>query len=468
MLRSVARLAVAASLATAPTALAQHPMSMPMPRDTVPRDTVRRDSTAMPGMPGMQMPGTPATPGTHPMPDMRAMMTLPLGVPQARMGSGTSWMPDSTAMHARHFMWGDWTAMLHGVAFVQYDDQQSKRGDRQLGIVDWEMLMLMRRLGAGELQLHAMVSLEPLTLGARGYPLLLQTGESYRGAPLHDRQHPHDAFMEVAAMYQQPITRSVGIELYGGPAGEPALGPVAFMHRPSAQSDPLAPLGHHWEDATHISFGVVTAGVYSHVAKLEASVFNGREPDANRWDFDFHRMDAYSARLTVNPTGRASVAAWYGWLPSPEALHPNESVHRYGASALLASRGIEGGTWASTLVWGANRSLGRTEQSVLAESNLEIGASNSVFGRVERVRKSAEELVLPSVDPAREFDVSSVVGGYVREIASFPGGTIGVGGRVALDFIPSTLAPFYGTRTPVGFAVYARVRPAAMRDAMKM
>ena len=34
-----------------------------------------------------------------------------------------------------------------------------------------------------------------------------------------------------------------------------------FMHRPSAADDPFAPLGHHWQDATHEAFGVVTTGL---------------------------------------------------------------------------------------------------------------------------------------------------------------------------------------------------------------
>jgi hypothetical protein len=31
------------------------------------------------------------------------------------------------------------------------------------------------------------------------------------------------------------------------------------MHRPS-QHDPDAPIGHHWQDSTHITFGVATLG----------------------------------------------------------------------------------------------------------------------------------------------------------------------------------------------------------------
>jgi hypothetical protein len=307
-----------------------------------------------------------------------------------------------------------------------------------------------------------MASLEPATLGGRGYPLLLQTGESYRGEPLHDRQHPHDFVMELAALFQQPVASNLAVELYGGLAGEPALGPVAFMHRPSAQNDPLAPLGHHWQDATHISYGVLTAGVYSRQWKLEGSWFNGREPDENRWDLDLHRLDSYAGRLTLNPTGRSSVSGWYGYLPSPEALHPGESLHRYGASAQYGGRGLDRGAWASALIWGANSHGGHASHSIVAESNLEIGTRNAVFARAEYVQKSAEELVLANVDPEREFDVRSLVAGYMREVASIPGGSIGLGGRVAVNFVPRALEPAYGTRTPAGFAVYIRVRPKLM------
>jgi hypothetical protein len=207
---------------------------------------------------------------------MHGMIAGALGISHARMGSGTTWVPDVTPMRAIHTTWGAWSVMLHGVAFLQYDRQYSRRGDDQIGLIDWEMLMLMRRVGPGLLHLHAMTSLEPLTIGAEGYPLLLQTGETFEGRPLVDRQHPHDLVMELAAMYEQPVSSNLAVSLYGGLAGEPAMGPVAFMHRPSAQSDPLAPLGHHWQDATHITFGVVTGGVFSRQWKLEASWFNGR------------------------------------------------------------------------------------------------------------------------------------------------------------------------------------------------
>ena len=52
-----------------------------------------------------------------------AMPSLPLGIPLSRAGSGTAWLPDSSEAYAAHRTVGDWTVMLHGAAFGQYDRQ---------------------------------------------------------------------------------------------------------------------------------------------------------------------------------------------------------------------------------------------------------------------------------------------------------------------------------------------------------
>src|SRR6266851_5420297 len=160
-----------------------------------------------------------------------------LGIPLTRSGSGTSWLPDAAPMHAHHMMLSGWELMAHGVAFLQYDRQTGTRGSDQFGSVNWGMLMASHDLEGGRLHLRGMVSLEPFTIGARGYPLLLQSGEAYHGAPLVDRQHPHDLFMEIAAQYDHAITHDLALSLYAAPVGEPALGPAAFPHRPSAAND---------------------------------------------------------------------------------------------------------------------------------------------------------------------------------------------------------------------------------------
>jgi len=398
--------------------------------------------------------------------DMQHSMKMnegPLGIPESRMGSGTSWLPDASPMHAAHFMLGRWSLMLHGRGYLQYDWQGGSRGSNQLGIVNWAMGAATRPLGAGQVQLRAMLSAEPWTIGSRGYPLLAQSGESYRGAALHDRQHPHDLFMEVAALYEWPVARNLGLSLYLAPVGEPAVGPVAFPHRPSAADDPLAPISHHWQDGTHITFGVVTAGVFTRALKLEGSWFNGREPDEHRTGFDYagRRLDSYGARLTANPGPRWSVSAWYAYLKSPEVLHPDESLHRYGVAALTTQQLGQRGQWASALIWGANDPIGsgQASNSAVLESNLDLDGTNAVFGRAEYVRKSAQELAVASAPSTAEYDVGVLALGYLRTVGTVAGLAAGLGVRGSVNLVPSSLEAEYGSRAPVGLAVYLRLRP---------
>lgn len=398
----------------------------------------------------------------------RMMPDRPFGISMTRMGSGTAWLPDASAMRAWHFMAGRWMMMLHGDVFLQYDHQGSPRGADQFGSINWGMLMAMRQVGDGTLHLHGMASAEPLTIGASGYPLLLQSGETFEGEPLHDHQHPHDLFMELSALYERAISRRVGVMVYAAPVGEPGIGPVAYMHRPSALNDPFAPLAHHWTDVTHITYGVITVGVFTKQVKLEGTLFNGREPDEDRYDFDFEALDSHGARLSFNPTPHWALSASYGYLKQPEALHPDENQHRLGASILHTVRLGRQGEWASALVYGANKHVapsgvnGSWEPSVMVESNLQLDAANTVFGRVEYVRKSGEELVLPDPLGSEEFDIGNVSLGYIREFAGYRGATFGVGARGAINLIPGPLEDVYGSRTPVGVAVFLRVRPGLL------
>ena len=409
-----------------------------------------------------------------PMDSMRMMPERPFGIPMTRMGSGTAWLPDASAMRAWHFLEGRWMLMVHGDAFLQYDYQDGPRGADQLGSINWGMLMAMRPVQGGTLHLHAMASAEPLTIGAGGYPLLLQSGETFEDEPLHDRQHPHDLFMELSALYERAISPRVGVMLYAAPVGEPGIGPVAYMHRPSALNDPFAPLAHHWTDATHITYGVLTAGLFTRHVKLEGTLFNGREPDEDRYDFDFDALDSYGARLSINPTSHWAVSASYGYLKEPEALHPDENQHRLGASILHTVRFGRQGEWASALVYGANKHVeptgvaGPWEHSVMGESNLQLDATNSVFGRVEYVRKSGEELSLPDALGAEDFDIGNLSLGYIREFAGYRGATFGAGVRGAINLIPQVLEGVYGSSTPVGMAVFLRIRPGLLEGAHTM
>jgi hypothetical protein len=387
-------------------------------------------------------------------------MAGPLGISMERMGSGTTWIPDDVILPSRHFMVGKWMLMVHGFVFAEYDDQGGPRGARQFGSLNWAMLMADRELGGGRLQLRFMPSVDAATVGKCGYPLLLQSGEMCNGQPIVDRQHPHDLFMELAALYERPVGSNLAVLLYAAPAGEPALGPVAFMHRPSAMDEPQAPLGHHWQDATHISFGVVTAGLFTRTVRLEVSAFNGHEPNEARWDFDPLGLNSYSARITVNPTASWSLTAGYGTLDNPELSNPPEDVRRFVASAMYGRTLGTEGQWASTVIYGQNAHAGEeASRSALVESEAVIGKWNTVFGRAEYVQKSASDLQLSSLPDEQRFGVSSLSLGYVRDLKRGRGLTIGLGARGTVNFVPSELETSYGSRTPIGGMVFLRLRP---------
>jgi hypothetical protein len=401
------------------------------------------------------------------------MMIGPAGVGMDRMGSGTTWIPDAVTLPSRRRMIGGWMVMAHGFVFAQYDKQSGERGDEQFGSLNWIMVMATHDFAGGRFQARTMLSLDPWTVTNRGYPLLLQTGETYKDQPLHDRQHPHDFWMELGALYQREINKQLAWSIYAAPSGEPALGPVAFMHRPSAMDNPAAPLTHHWQDATHVSFGVITGGIYSRKWQLESSVFNGREPDENRWNFDPIKLDSYSGRLTVNPTAHWSLAGGYGYLKSPEALKPNESMHRVTASAMHGVQlGIDG-QWASAFIWGANKHSAQPGWSngFLAESEAILDKYNTVFGRAEVVQKSAEDLVvdnpvtlrsgavLPGFPASQSFNVDALQLGYVRELGRSRWATIGLGIAGTLNFVPAALESYYGSRNPTGMFIFLRLRP---------
>lgn len=391
----------------------------------------------------------------------------PLGIPMDRMGSGTTWIPDAVTLPSRHLLTNKWMLMLHGFVFVQYNQQNGPRGDEQFGSLNWAMLMASRMVGSGHLQLRTMLSLDPWTVTARGYPLLFQVGETYRSAPLRDRQHPHDFWMEVAALYEREITRNVGLSVYAAPSGEPALGPVAFMHRPSAMDEPIAPLGHHWHDATHISYGVLTTGLFTRRWKLEGSYFNGREPDEDRFYIDPLRLDSYSGRLSFNPSANWSMTLGYGVINGHERLYPDLAMRRIVASAMHGRKLGTDGQAATTFVWGSNDHHESWSHSALVESEAILDRKNTIFGRLEISQRNDVELGIDSgvphdahgpASPHATYNTGSISLGYIRELFRSFGTTTGLGGRWAVNMTPSVLQPYYGS-APTAFVIFLRVRP---------
>lgn len=401
----------------------------------------------------------PAVRAQQAVPDAPAMEMGMAGLygpyDMTREGSGTSWQPDSTPMEGIHNMRGAWMSMIHGFADAIYDHQGGPRGDTKTFSTSMLMLMARRELGDGALGLRFMASTDPL-MGKSGYPLLFQTGETANGRdPLIDRQHPHDLLMEAAVTYSVDFSPRTALFVYAGLPGEPAIGPDAFMHRLSGMDNPQAPLAHHWLDSTHISWGVVTGGSTFNDIKLEASVFNGREPDQNRYDIEVRRLDSYAARVSYNPTREWSLQGSFARLASPEQLQPRVSVRRTTASASYnAPLAL---SWQTTFAWGRNDpSTGQPSNAWLLESALRLTSAHTLFGRLERVGK--DELFLPGSSlHDRTFTINSLSLGYIYDFAHLQALRLGVGALMSTYSYPMLLNTAYGER-PLSFMVFMRAR----------
>jgi hypothetical protein len=394
---------------------------------------------------------------------MSMQSSVNIADPMNRESSGTGWVPDSTPMYGRMFMLGENMLMLHGAIFPRYTNVSTRRGDDRIDAPNWFMAMYSHPINENmQLGGRLMMSLDPLTEGGRGYPLLFQSGESWHDQPLHDRQHPHDLFDELSISYSQKLDVDLSAYFYFGYPGEPALGPPTFMHRLSAMDDPDAPLGHHWQDSTHVTFGVATAGVqwsrYGGI-KIEGSSFTGREPDENRYDFDRPRFDSFSGRLSWNPTQNVALQVSHGYIKSPEALEPDVKRHRTTASAIYNQPLGQDRNWSTSFVWGQNNDSGETTQSFLLETNFQRGR-DTVYARWERVEKSGHELVLHDVDLDRIFPINAATIGYVRDLAHGHGVDVGLGAQFTINDFPDRLNRYYGDDLGYAFEFFLRVHPS--------
>jgi hypothetical protein len=411
-------------------------------------------------------------PMNHNMDSSRVPMShsYSLNLPMNRNGSGTGWLPDASPMYGYMVHSKKWMYMFHGNIFIRYNRQDTgnkgTRGDTKVDAPNWFMAMGQRRVGKkGLFHFNTMFSLDAL-FGGDGYPLLFQTGETFEGKPLVDRQHPHNLFSELSIAYTQSFTKDVDAFVYFGYPGEPALGPVAFMHRPSSMNNPDATLGHHWQDATHITFGVATIGFRYKIFKLDGSLFTGREPGEARYGFDEPKFDSYSYRLTVNPCRTLSAQVSRAFIKSPEPLAPDEDIDRTTAS-ITHAQPLTGHNHflTSTFVWGNNDSSGgHQENSFTLESNLQLDRL-AVYGRFENIEKSAGELLLTQFDNHELIKINAVTLGLNYTLARQWKTNLAVGAQGTIYAADERLDTTYGSN-PTSLEIYLRISPTLMN--MKM
>ncbi len=402
---------------------------------------------------------------------------------------------------------GDWTLMLHANAFAANTQQQAanERGRDAFFSTNWIMPMAQHKLGSsGTLTLRAMFSFEPGTVGRRNYPELFQQGETAFGTPIVDGQHPHNFFMEVGALYDLKLTPNTLLSFYAAPVGDPAIGPTAYPHRQSASEDPIAALGHHQQDSTHIAFNVLTGGLTYKWVRAELSGFHGGEPSEARWHFapspNGHAIDSVSTRLTVSPTADWSAQYSIAHIQAPEALYPGEDQQRQTASVMwhhtfrsqpMPSTKMDdmGGMdmadmpgmsapkmpmhmaaqprtdLSATLLWGRTKSLadGSKENSYLAEALLRFAGKNYAWTRLENAGRSNELLLTPGTALTPSFHeeplahVAAFTFGYDRDFALGKHLLAAPGTQITAYHVPSALTKTYGS-TPTGEVFFVRFR----------
>jgi hypothetical protein len=392
------------------------------------------------------------------------ILFLSLLLPAATQGQAK---PVPADPHAGHQMGkadapqDGWRLMQDGAIYGLFNHQGGRRGGDEFVVPNWWMGMFMKSKGRHEFGLSAMLSLDPATVGKDGYREIFQVGETLNGKPLIDRQHPHDFLMQLSASWKMNLGTNTRLTLAGGPAGEPTLGPVAFMHRPSAAGLVLAPLGHHTFDSTHISYGVVSASLDHKKWTVEGSVFNGREPDEHRWDLDLGTMDSFAGQVWFRPNAEWEAQVSMGKLREPEELVPGDATRT--TTSLSWFRPGDDGFKAATFGYGVNAAHGERRHGAFAESTIERGR-HSIYGRLE-VQQVETDVLLTGEVPHDDEDhvaapastVSALTIGGTRRLFTANTFEAAIGAQATVYRVPEPLKVTHGS-APFSFQVFLRLR----------
>jgi hypothetical protein len=353
-----------------------------------------------------------------------------------------------------------WQWLFDGNVFFGRNDQRRLYADdSSWESQNWFMVAADRQSARGRLTANLMFTLEPFTVPDRGSPQLFQTGESYQGVPLVNFQHQHDLLMGLGLTYTMTRPRvayTFGADL----VGSPTLGPTAFMHRSSARDNPQAPLIHHYVDSTHITPGVLRAGVRFGSLNFEGSVFRGAAPDEDRVDIERPGLDSWATRIRWQ-RGPWEAQVSGGHLKQPEWFEPFDAT-RITASLTFDGE-ARGRPLAMTLAWGANRQFNGFNGNVdgfLLEGDLRATGAVAVYGRIE---VTAKELFGLSPHP-KEFahrhwfsEIKAFTFGSVWDLPLERVGRLGVGADVTLYDMGEDLRTYYDPSR--SFHIFLRWRP---------
>ena len=389
------------------------------------------------------------------------MFEGPLGIAHSRDASGTAWQPDASPLNAVHFMSDDWMFMVHGLVFAGWDDQSStRRGNNLFMSTNWGMLMAQRELAGGELTLRRCCRSSPRRSDAAAIRCCCRAARRWAAS--------------------RCTTASIRTTLHGA---RRALPPRAQRRRrrralPRARRAsrrsvrPASRTGaRRWairsrRSATTGRTRRTSASAWSRAAcsrgfgKLEASWFNGREPDANRWDLDLRepRLVLRSGSPRIRPTNW-SLQISGGRLHSPEqprARGRSDSSDRLGDLRPRRLRRRQLGDDR-----GLRRELAAGRAADLrSAARVEPRARRAPHAvRARRVR--AQDRARPGRSASRATDnrygTAQTTLGYLYDFAPVWSVVPGLGAAFTVDYLGHDLERFYGERVGYGFMVFARL-----------
>lgn len=388
-----------------------------------------------------------------------------------------------------------WHLMDMGVIRVLYNREGGPSGHEAFESNNWNMVHASHDLWGGRLSLMMMNSLEPATMTKRGSPQLFQEGETFEGQPLIDYQHPHDFWMNLSATYRHSLGAESALWLQVAPVGDPAIGPTAFMHRASSGENPTAPLAHHGQDSTHVTFGVVTFGGGWRWISVEGSAFHGREPDENRWNFEHGKLDSASGRIRLDLPRGWSAQFSHASRHDPEVLFPG-AKHRTTASIHYGAAGDR--PLAFSLIWGRDTDSGKGTPSTAIgfgatpfalrhpnapkgytdywtlEATCQATVRDNLYLRAEYVDRNfqllfTKEGALPGQPVGTAIArIKALTFGYLRDFDTIAWLKTGFGADLTAYRYPASLDSVYGSRT-LSTHLFLRLRwgkPHGMDHAM--
>ena len=221
-------------------------------------------------------------------------------------------------------------------------------------------------------------------------------------------------------MYERAVSKQRRNRAVRGSIRRAGVGPVAFMHRPSAMDNPLAPIGHHWQDATHIRSASSPAGVFTQRGSSRARPSTG----ASRTRAG--GTSTRSARLVFGAGHRQSERAMehrsgYGYLKVRKPFHrgihssANDVRDLRKACRLRWPVGDDvlygGGTRAR--LRGLSSSVLLESEAILDQARTPCSAERSTSARAPRISSSTRRARLPAES---EFGVGQLSLGYIREL----------------------------------------------------